>query len=513
MLDCVPNATVSSREFIEACNGTDREVLVYRLVLNSLFLEWLSSMMTFCIRPGHRFDGSTAILTNKDVLRRLFAFYQSSLLEVSRFLSSSKWIAKNIAQSRAHCSRQHMYHFENDEANYDPSSKDARSPRAYRLRITNKSGALIREGANIEGSRVVVLAPVGTELLAYERKYIKGKIIRYRTALGWLSECRRDHKREPIVELLEVIYDDDRLLAGINELNPFDKNSEECYDLVMMTARETASYAFERVHLALKQVAVNLARSIIFDRPRSAAISDSASVIAVCLSKILNGFLSHPLTSLQGERPEESPKSAQPGDIAAEVSGVKFSEHATAKISEKKLQAKAKKLKDKQNEKRIASSKANDVTDSSETNESMAIDFATYSLYHGFIIRLIFIPLVKDRNNHFNTYLMQSLQKIGVYDLLLGSFSFILSVLKSEIAEASKSMSAQERVLGSSGRCALHSIPTYIELFSQMIDIESIMRAPITSQMTQAPNNDFVLHEFMYNSLFSIGESLLKVRL
>lgn len=112
------------------------------------------------------------------------------------------------------------------------------------LRVASQSGALIRESVDIMTSRVVYLAPVGTVLLAYDRRSTNDGSIRYRTKLGWLSEYRRDKERLPLVELLDMIPSSDpsSYLHG-------DFTSDN-----FLTFRQSAALAMGRIHIALKQV-------------------------------------------------------------------------------------------------------------------------------------------------------------------------------------------------------------------------------------------------------------------
>ena len=67
----------------------------YKFISRVLELDWLSNMMCHTLRPLQRIPGADPrlIISGKDVLRRLFAFHRSSLLEVCRF-SSAKWQPK-----------------------------------------------------------------------------------------------------------------------------------------------------------------------------------------------------------------------------------------------------------------------------------------------------------------------------------------------------------------------------------------------------------------------------------
>jgi predicted ATPase len=140
-----------------------------------------------------------------------------------------------------------MFHDEEDHQNY--SSVQDRIPTVYHLHVINQTGALIREGPEIEASRVIMLAPSGTLITAYERQFIEGRIIRYRTDYGWLSECRRDQRREPIVELLDVDVGSAKDDAVVTKK-----------DIAMMTMRESVSYAMERSFTSLKHLAINLGK-------------------------------------------------------------------------------------------------------------------------------------------------------------------------------------------------------------------------------------------------------------
>jgi hypothetical protein len=96
ILDCVPHLSIFSKEFTETHYYRSKYIQssVNQYLTAILSIEWLASMMTECIRPGHKIQCSNSIVQNKDILRRLFAYSQSSLLEVCRFQSATKWTSK-----------------------------------------------------------------------------------------------------------------------------------------------------------------------------------------------------------------------------------------------------------------------------------------------------------------------------------------------------------------------------------------------------------------------------------
>ena len=258
VLDGVPHHAVQT----SAYSATDSQVQrhIQRFLAAVLSLEWYTNFMQLCIPHA-----TAVISSNKDALRRLFAFYQSSLLEVSRYhaTQTGKWTARPLASARFATSLQHPYHSVDDE---NCSSIDGRMPKMFHLRVLNQSGALIRERYTIENSRVVAFAPGGSTLEAFERRYTNAteRILRYRTANGWLSECRRDSNRGAIVELLDVSFDQDAL--GFHSVSTTSgQKDEELKDemkVPMMTAKESVSFAMERAQLSIKLVGEKLSKAL-----------------------------------------------------------------------------------------------------------------------------------------------------------------------------------------------------------------------------------------------------------
>ena len=118
-----------------------------------------------------------------------------------------------------------------------------RTPQWYRLRIILPSGALIRDGPDIDTSRIVMLLPYGTIVTAYERRTLPGNIVRYRTKHGWLSEFNRDAKLDPIVELLDC-GTSDKLVS--DESVP--RSDSDAYKNMLLTLREATRFQISSVN-------------------------------------------------------------------------------------------------------------------------------------------------------------------------------------------------------------------------------------------------------------------------
>jgi hypothetical protein len=97
---CIYESTFSSQ--LSASNSADEvEEAIGEFAKGVLTLEWQTRMISQCFKPGrlhsHGAD-PTNIVDKRDVLRRLFAFYRSSLLEVCR-VAAAKWTDKVISSS------------------------------------------------------------------------------------------------------------------------------------------------------------------------------------------------------------------------------------------------------------------------------------------------------------------------------------------------------------------------------------------------------------------------------
>jgi hypothetical protein len=212
VLDYVPHRCHFDPQTRVECSSEMR-VCLWKLLGAVLTLEWHGLMLSYCLRSSSRGQNPGAATISdkngksKDVLRRLFAFHRSSLLEVCRGASKS-WAGRALDEaSGSSLSLMEIFN-DLDDAENVPAVPLERVPSAFMLRVVSQNGALIREDCEMEGSRVVFLAPVGSVVKAYQRSQTAAGVVRYRTEHGWLSEYRRDHQRDNIVEVLSCTYSD-----------------------------------------------------------------------------------------------------------------------------------------------------------------------------------------------------------------------------------------------------------------------------------------------------------------
>ncbi len=156
-----------------------------------------------------------------------------------------------------------------------------------------------------------------------ERLQTAAGVVRYRTAVGFLSEYRRD-AREPIVELLNVRAGSPGVVPVVAEAGRVGGGSATAADggagvdgavedahgppvaapaptgsrssmrlKEMMTLRESACYAMTRVQVTLKVVVINLGQCMVSGPVRlrrdRVTLSDLAPTAVKTLSKIING--------------------------------------------------------------------------------------------------------------------------------------------------------------------------------------------------------------------------------
>ncbi len=154
----------------------------------------------------------------------------------------------------------------------------------YVLRVIGTGGALVREGVEIDGSRVVFVTEIGAEIIAYERKLNAAGVIRYRTDLGWISEYRRDQSKSPIVEIVSVETKD----------VPSDIPSSYASEIsVLMTIREGIYCVMSRLNQSLRQVSVYLARLLTVQEQRVIAYNPQSFSLATAMSKYYKGFMDY----------------------------------------------------------------------------------------------------------------------------------------------------------------------------------------------------------------------------
>eukprot|EP01041_Mallomonas_annulata_P000793 gene793-1538_t len=457
VLDCVPDEFLSSSlssqtkskpegelksdsdKITDDENLLDTQTLTF--ITSVLKLEWLSIAVTNCLKPMARLPGSDPrlIMTGKDVLRRLFAFYRSSLLEVSRY-SATKWMAKDVGQSRGKNSFFEML-FENDSE----SKKVSRNAVEYILKVVSPSGALIRENCDIDGSRVVLLAPVGTVLRAQERWLCTGGIVRYRCAHGWLSEFRRDQLREPIVEVINVVQVAvDTSSSSLSERLSAPPAPATVLAMDTLTMRESVCVAMTRVHSALRHLGAQLARAIVAELPHPRrqltpvnTLSEVAPLLVTSLSSTIEGFVKHAKENLEETAWPASMalfRESEPvDDLSSDVSPSSASSSSLSGKSDKKDSSSSKnkltptkwrssgKNKINKADKNFFTMQRNSMNtlhDDNENNnedegggsggegfnstkESVTVDTATLCLYYGDFIKYLLLPVLEDRNGFF----------------------------------------------------------------------------------------------------------------
>ena len=259
------------------------------------------------------------------ILTQTYPCPSSSSFVVVNVLSPLQWTANSLHPNNR-SKRSLLESFANFDSSEDPpvsthsdtpadgTSQDivrdkVRVPTHYYLRVISHNGALIREKIEIEGSRVVMLASVGTICIAYERSCTAAGIIRYKTKQGWLSEYRRDHLKEPIVEVIGVSY---HALHSQEEKTEREILMEKSKNIKFkrlcegLTLQESVCTAMSRVNNSLRQFNITLSRNISQDQSsrrvsyRSTELSPCASVLSTYLSKSLKGFVESPFPSLDG---------------------------------------------------------------------------------------------------------------------------------------------------------------------------------------------------------------------
>eukprot|EP00602_Paraphysomonas_sp_CaronLab_P004577 CAMPEP_0185036162 /NCGR_PEP_ID=MMETSP1103-20130426/28714_1 /TAXON_ID=36769 /ORGANISM="Paraphysomonas bandaiensis, Strain Caron Lab Isolate" /LENGTH=4103 /DNA_ID=CAMNT_0027573585 /DNA_START=26 /DNA_END=12337 /DNA_ORIENTATION=+ len=494
VLDSVPDFHIFSKEYrensifshhnIEACIGN--------FVKGVLTLEWLSVMTSHCFKPG-RYHSQGAdpqlILAGKDVLRRLFAFHRSSLLEVCR-VSSKKWKSKGLSDCWTRLS-----------GGFDliPPDEDDECtvPQRYIVRIIISSGAIVREGSEIDGSRIVLLAPRGATTVAYERVCTPGGVIRYRTAHGWLSEFQRDFRRDPIVSLVDTInVDDSTPTQTVSQSKTARRN------IRASTLRDGVCYAFTRVHAALKLVATHLSQSVVLDidtrHGNCLHISDMASLVAGSLANITAKFFENP----------------QPNNIACKwpIEGV----HRT--LSEEEPQNTSNDDAQLPSAKTPWGDSKEGCNEGYDSCDRVDIDEATAHLFFGALSKFIVQSIFDDKNGHPNTYLLKRFLAQGVIQYALCVFQFTASNLDRELLDKISNGPAEEGrasaiVLSPASRCALHSLSPLLVLVHIVVDYKRYKPTSTTNTLisTGTYDNDLNFEKALQKGILQVGQALLPI--
>lgn len=277
ILDIVPHICLSDpacQELFRTKSGL--KVELWKFMHATLYLEWLNTMLSQILRANMRSNGLNALLQERDRFQRLMAFYRTSTVEVNR-CASSRWIPCAWNQSKTHKNViEALVSTEDDDI--------SRTSSRYQLRVTGFGGALVREGIEIEGSRIVFLADIGTEMYATERRSSASGVIRYHTDLGWISEFRRDQTRTVIVEVLSISPAE----SSSSSLAVDDASK-------LLSLREACGVSLSRMHISLRQTMVHYSRNI---SPEGGYRTSNAPTVSLALTMNLvtamKGFLEQP---------------------------------------------------------------------------------------------------------------------------------------------------------------------------------------------------------------------------
>ena len=561
ILDSIPNLCINTVDLLESELYNEELLLsIWKLVTPILTLEWYTMVMSYCLRPSQKLQGSgpNIIANGKDVLRRLFAFHRSSMLEVCRF-SSSKW--DNIPIDDCRATKSVLDTFATCDS-FEDEVPILRTPTRYLLRVVSANGAIIREDCEFENSRIVLLATVGTTCVAYERSQTTGGVIRYRTEHGWLSEFRRDHQREPIVEVLNFTYEPVPEHLSMSEQVKIKHAKDVKLKRLSeaLTMRETVGYSMVRIHATLRQVGVYLSRSTMADMNdarrfsyaggHSQAPSPSGPMLANSLSKIIKGFILHPFGCLDDSSqpssfdlvkdkvlvmgPDSGDSSGTPVRSRSPAPGINDSDMADMKKA--KTPSKAEKVKDDDSAtttpkldrinstkkgkpplsreptmQRVNSKESISQFNSEDDNnkELVSVSSAAVCLYHGAVVRHMVLPLLEDRNGNLNTYLLRTLMHHKNIDALLNAFYYLISVLHGEL----KVVAGTGNRLRAAGCCAINAIPQFTLLFSKLLHHDACFKSPITEGLKNFVDDlgRFDANDLAYNLVQCIATKMLPI--
>ena len=416
-----------------------------------------------------------------------------------------------------------------------------RTPNEYLLRVVTPTGALIREEFELDGSRVVLLCPMGTEIVAYERKVGAAGIVRYRTAHGWLSEFRRDMSRDPIVELLDLPTRSGTMHSTAHR----DIDSSQPAPIAVLTLRESACLALNRAHGTLSALASSLSRSIVADSQflgpgrrhlsasvQSQCLSEISHLLATSLSKIVKGFYTHAKESMsdtcrsQQAREKEWEERKNVAYSSPELVGGRKKAESTPTSGSGGSSKKSGKIDKSQQSSPQQSANLrrrfrDDDDDEDEFKdprggETFSVDRMTYCLFQYEALRNITLPVLEDKNGGLNTYILRAMLDAGVIDELFSSFDEVVRTLRLAIDQALVDSRAEgsEPVLSALGRCSLQALPCLMSLFRRLVNKEMLMKQPITKLLEDSyemitPGAPFQTYDLIYDTLTVAGNSLL----
>jgi hypothetical protein len=492
----------------EFSKDSDLEKSTWKFLSAILNLEWLTFILSYTLRPSPYLHIRQS---DKDILRRLFAFHKSSMMEVCRF-SSSKYKAKPLAD--VHKSQS----LGDSLAEYDSSEDEVpilRVPGSYSLRVVSSVGALLREDCEIEGSRVVLLANNGTICTAYERSQTNHGVVRYRTAHGWMSEYRKDSQSE-ILELIDVGLDASGS-GHFSQKSSVEKQEDRGTRRLkeMMTVRESACYALTRINVTLRIVAMHLSHSVVTYQSRSSrgrrdadTLSPLAGTVSKVLAKIVRGLLTYPFECL---REEESPTCLEEFARHSNMkSAIAIRDQSASKSLPlaKKSSSSSSRRGSKSNSKMLGSSENFEsprsnmlmlLSSSDKNAETISVNKASVCLYFESVAKYILIPILEDRNGNLNTHLLKYLQIYGGFDLIVESLLFAMACYYESSSDAPN--------LSASSQAALRALPSIMVVIRKLTQPKGIIQSQITASMKSSPipekvNNDiYDLIHFVYSAL------------
>eukprot|EP01035_Chromulina_nebulosa_P017426 gene17426-22978_t len=499
ILDAIPNKCAFDSDLFN--KNEDLEVQIWKFLNSVIYLEWLTLMLSYTLKPSPMMYSRTI---DKEVLRRLYGFHRSSLMEVCRFIIS-KWKTSALPSNR-------MSSFASESfADFDSSEDESPIPRIpfkYIVRVISSSGALLREDCEIEGSRVTFLADYGCICTAYERKQTSSGVVRYRTSHGWLSEYRKDSQSE-IVEILHVLpWDDSRLNDSYSTVTQsetiFESNIRKLRE--MMTLRESVCFSLMRINMTLRIVAMHLSHSTIQYSYRGShrnrrgetdsTISSLAPLISKSLTKIIKGLFSYSKDCLKEFEYNESLQLVIPDQIKY-VINPSNNKKGGLKIKEPKIQSSKDSFKSKE----------------FVENDGMYVNKATICLYFEMVSKYIILPVLDDRNGHINTHLLRYFMSYHAIEDFMDALVFVVSTYVEAISEY-ESKKVEDLKLSVDGQASVHALPHMFAILRKLIQPKVILDSQITTCMKLTPDSYFgQFHSFELISYINevIGKKILPI--
>jgi hypothetical protein len=382
-------------------------------------LEWITDMMSYCVRILSRMSSSTPIMlpVNKDSIRRLLDFHRVAMLEVCRFASSRqkprelrlRKLDKDISES--FCS------FDSSE----DGSPVERVPGAFKIRIINPEGVVVKEECESEGSRIVMVAAYGSECWALERRKSSSGISRYRTSRGWISEHRKEPLKDQLVEIVDVLSRSTLLSSCGNAVGntPASLSSDKYQE--MFTIQEAACNCMSVVIQSLRQFEAYLVRltsmSTIGNRDDGRG-STHASNLSTLLASFVASLFSRPLDLLQtSDLPHFSRLSEihqKPVSYATVAAVRPLSSHGSRV--------------------RNGFQGTSDETEDLLTRD-VKFDSTAVCLFYCAAVNSVVLHLLRDKHGSYNSNLLGFMVHHKVVDLMLDATSFTLAVFTDSASE------------------------------------------------------------------------------